>query len=178
MEIHHPAAIIHITISKTKLRTTVFALGRKRRTAKAIERCVQTIFTGGYVDRPAIESLGLNVGASANLVIEIILNLYYTLGCLFLFMFKDEKWATGSFFYSLLLLAEKKEGQEFFPLFMMRSEEFNDLSGEQREMGEHFLISAQRVKKEDQSADVDKIAEVLREASEKYLVDVRKVFGS
>ena len=76
--------------------------------------------------------------------------------------------------------SESKDGPSIGRLTQIifkRYAAFEELSGEHRLAGNHYRDSARLVKDQDQDADVDKIATMLKDSTDKYVADIRKMFG-
>ena len=162
----------------------MFRLGKKARAAEAIERGVRAVLTGAYFHHSEIELIGLNNSASAWLLTEAYAHQVYALGCISAHALRKDRWATMEFFVESAIEGMRKSGdkdgpsvEQLAPVIFKRYAIFEALSGGQRMAGDHFRDSACLVKDRDQSADVNKIAIMLKKSTDKYVADVQKMFG-
>ena len=162
----------------------MFRLGKKARAAEAIERGVRAVLTSAYFHHSEIELLGLNKSASAWLLTEAYAHQVYALGCVSAHALRKDKWATMEFFVEAAIEGMRKSEdkdepsvEQLAPIIFKRYAAFESLSGEHRMAGDHFRDSARLVKERDQSTGVDKIATMLKDSTDNYIAEVRKMFG-
>jgi hypothetical protein len=163
----------------------MFGIGKKERAAEAVRRGVLASLTGAYLHHSEIERLGLNKSASSWLYTESLAHHVYALGTIFSHALSSaERWATQEFFVtaaeSAFAAHESKNGlapgtlsSVIFPRFG----EFQSLRGEQRVAGEHYAASASAVRARDSKADTAAVHAMLRESTDRYVADARRMFG-
>lgn len=162
----------------------MFGLGKKARAAEAIRRGVRASLTGAYFHHSEIEEFGLNKSASAWLYTEAIAHHIYVLGYISSTALKTEKWATLDFFIESAIDGMKEAEQnggpsaeQLAPSVLNRYSVFESFSGQQRIEGAHYRSSAELVAKQDPAADLEIIATALKASTDRYVADVRKMFG-
>jgi len=162
----------------------MFGFGIKKRTREAISRGVQASLTGAYFHPSQIEKYNLNKDASAWILTETYAHHLYAIGCIATHACQNDKWATFDFFVNSALegirKSEKKGGpntDELAPIMFKRYSEMEAHSSEARLNDEHYRESALLVSKQDKSANIDVLTRAFKGSTEKYMEDVRKMFG-
>jgi hypothetical protein len=162
----------------------MFGFGQKKRTAEAIRRGVRASLTGAYFHHSEVNNFGLNEAGSAWLLTEAYAHQFYALGCIASNACGNEKWATFDFFVESLLEGMReyeREGgpntDQIAPVLLKRYVDFEKLGASRRVEGEHFKASAKLVAEQDESADIDAIAEALFSSTKRYMSDLKRMFG-
>jgi hypothetical protein len=162
----------------------MFNFGLKKRTAEAIRRAVRGSLMGAFLHTDEINRIDLNDDAKAYLYTESFAHHLFALGSVYSHLCQKDKFATFEFFQSAVLhgMKESREndnGPDPFalaPILFDRFDLFQRLSREERASDEHFLLSARLVQEKDATANVGEIANILKLSTQKYMLELRKMF--
>jgi hypothetical protein len=163
----------------------MFGLGKRERAAEAIRRGTLAALTGGYFHHSQVEAFELNPEASAWLYTEGLAHQVYALGLIYTnTVLGNHTWATPQFFFESVRAAmSEHEGFNSLPsgsissFVFPRLETFQNFDRLQLVAGKQFELSAGDTMARDPKADVPRITQALKAATDSYFDGAKRMFG-